>query len=209
VRSPFNVGLTVVVLLSGCGPSWDELDAKNSKSPVEFCRWRERQGMGVSRKCLAIEQRDREERRDARESQEHDDSARASSSRAIDARLAEIRANPKYPELGATTAEAQSICTNERGQWVDQDTTIGCKVGGKVVFACSAGENGTMARCTHWLEGADLVETRRTLSEDHGQPTSQDVANGYRVFVWSDGTELTGDPRGVKITESNAKAAAP
>ena len=120
----------------------------------------------------------------------------------MQAKLAEIRANPKYPEIGATTAEAKTICTNERGQWVDQDAKLGCKLGGAVIFACSVDDDGTTTRCTHWLEGAELAETRRNMVEAHGQPESQDVANGYRVFKWSDGTVLTGYERGVMITES-------
>jgi len=198
-----------ILALAGCGPSFDELDAKNRLAPADFCRWREKHGMGISRKCLMIEQAEREERRDSNDRQDREQASARSFSRRIDAKLAEIRANPKYPELGATSAEAKNICTAERGQWVDKDTTIGCKVGGSVVFACNVGDQSTLIRCTRWLEGAELAETRKSLAEDHGQPTSQNVVSGYRVFTWADGTELTGDARGVKITESQKVVTAP
>jgi hypothetical protein len=115
--------------------------------------------------------------------------------------LAAIRQNPKFPEIGATSREARAICESQRGQWIDHDDTIGCKVGGIAVFACTLDEQQTN-RCTHWKEGAEVADERDSVAADHGKPESQSVSSdGFRVFTWEASTIIVeGYDKGVKVT---------
>lgn len=121
----------------------------------------------------------------------------------VSPRLVAVRQNPKSPELGATRAEAKVICDSEHGQWIDQGDTVGCKVGGPVVFACVLVEQQA-SKCTTYYEGADLAERRQQMIDELGAPESQTVSEaGFRVYTWGGGTHvLTMDARAVRVTVS-------
>jgi hypothetical protein len=126
----------------------------------------------------------------------------------VDAAILAIQKKPRFPELGATRAEARAICERERGSWIDRGEKVGCQIEHANVFACELDEQSSARACTHWKLGADLTDERDTIAETNGPPTS--VARGergFREYTWKAPTKtitLSGYPAGVSVTESLA-----
>jgi len=125
----------------------------------------------------------------------------------VDAAIVAIQKHPKFPELGATRAEARAVCEHERGAWIDRGEKVGCQILRANVFACEVDE-GAMRACTHWKLGADLTDERDTISETIGKPSSVGRGDrGFRVYTWETPTKtttLSGYPAGVIVTEASA-----
>jgi hypothetical protein len=113
--------------------------------------------------------------------------------RELDKQLAAVRRNPKVPELGATAREARTICESERGQFVE-GASMGCKVGGIAIFACTLDDRGQANRCDGYFEGGDVVAFRKSMEAQLGPMTGETVEDGFRVFSWDT------DQRSIAVT---------
>ncbi len=93
------------------------------------------------------------------------------------------------------------ICNGERGQWVQKDDVVGCRVGGPVVFVCRVAD-AVMAECTRFFEGADLPTMRDQIAQRIGSPEGEAISpSGFRVYFWAHRTiMLTMDARSVAVT---------
>ena len=73
----------------------------------------------------------------------------------------------------------------ERGQWVQKDDVVGCRVGGPVVFVCRVAD-AVMAECTRFFEGADLPTMRDQIAQRIGSPEGEAISpSGFRVDFWA------------------------
>ena len=148
---------------------------------------------------IRCDEMEREERREAREDAREKAAAETkaaartdAANAALDAKLAEIRSAPKVPELGATVAEAKIICAQQRGAFVppDNEGIYVCKVGGPIIFICTADYDGVTTRCDGFFEGSDIQESRARIERDLGPADGQTIENGMRVTSWKRGRIL-------------------
>ncbi len=155
----------------------------------------------------------RQRRADKQAEKASDDQARAAqddSNRQLDAQLENIRRAPRVPELGATVAEAQVLCQQQRGAFVSHPSTLGCKIRGQTLFACTVDAGGQADRCDGFYEAADFAATRRSVEAQLGQATHESVSgDGFRVFEWAGSKEsviVTMYARGVRMTHARREA---
>jgi len=184
----------------GCAPA---------KTPSEACRRQaaaNRMGRSFAPdprldaiENIRCDEMEREERREAREDAREKAVAEAKASAradamnaALDAKLAEIRAAPKVPELGATVAEAKIMCTQQRGAFSapDDNGIYACRVGGPAIFICAADYDGLTTRCDGFFEGSDIAESRARIERDLGPADQQSIEGGVRVASWKRGRIL-------------------
>ena len=102
----------------------------------------------------------------------------------VDVAVLAVQRNPKYPELGATRAEARVMCEHERGAWVDQGTKVGCQIRRANVFACELAEDATARACTHWKLGAEVGDEHGAITATAGKPKAVETdARGFRAYT--------------------------
>lgn len=166
--------------------------------------------------CDAVEANEqaagRERRAEQRAQEASDEQARVErqgSDRRLSAELENIRRAPSVPEVGATVAEAQVLCTQQRGTFVSKPAGVGCRIRGLQLFACTMSD-GQADRCDGYYEGADFAVTRRSVEAKLGPPTRESVSSdGFRVFEWSGGSEtvvVTMYAKGVRMTHARGGA---
>jgi hypothetical protein len=218
------VGL-VALLVAGCAGHQSRADACRTSNAFR------RAGRGLQGKpnatadavedlrCDLVEANetatDRQRRAEAQASKAADDQERAAqqqSNRQLDAQLENIRRAPNVPELGATVAEAQVLCQQQRGAFISRTATLGCKIRGQTLFACSMDSGGQADRCDGFYEAADFGATRRSVETKLGPAAKESVsADGFRVFEWAGTAEIvivTMYARGVRMTRARARAEA-
>lgn len=117
-----------------------------------------------------------------------------------------VRRSPRVPDLGATIAEMRTLCEQQRGSYVNRSSTIGCRVGADVLFACTLDSDSRADRCDGFYETADVVASRRAVENALGNAPKESLsAEGYRVFEWANGNEtvsVTMYSKGVRMTHA-------
>jgi hypothetical protein len=126
--------------------------------------------------------------------------------RAWVSQIVAARHRAKVPDAGATVADAMDVCMHDEGQPVDRNlaapNTLGCQVGGELVFACQA-ESNNVRQCTHYEEGESVADVQRREASEWGTPDSTSTVAGYPVLVWSGGALVIGGyARGVAVTHA-------
>jgi hypothetical protein len=116
----------------------------------------------------------------------------------------------RVPDLGAPSTETRTLCEQQRGSYVDRDSTIGCRVGGQTIFACTLNSDGRTDRCDGFYETADLASSRSAVEKAIGVPPTETLSSeGYRVFEWENGNEtvtVTMYAKGVRMTHTRRVA---
>lgn len=156
-------------------------------------------------RCEQIETREviqdalRQERRDARERELREQRAelvrqarlRQEEERRVmlerEAAFAEIRRNPKAPELGATLPEVAQLCRQQSGKLErgsESQGAFSCYVGGVEAFATTA-KDGRVIATDVFYEGRE-VETLRRIGERRYGPGEERIVGGFRTWYWPD-----------------------
>jgi hypothetical protein len=116
--------------------------------------------------------------------------------------MAEIRASHRAPEINATRAEVELLCAHEHGKVTRQDSTIGCEVGGPLIFVAVLDAGERVERVDSFLEGGDVSEARIRMEKSVGPYDREALTpDGFRVFLWTRiGVALTTYKNGIRVT---------
>lgn len=129
-------------------------------------------------------QRCAEDDRERREESRHEADTQREATGRNRARIAQVRAHPVFPEVGATVAEARIYCQRDTGIFRESATGIGCSIGSSPVFGASV-SGSVLDEVYVWYEGGDLARMRDAVVARLGNWTEESVNSaGFRVFAW-------------------------
>jgi hypothetical protein len=115
---------------------------------------------------------------------------------------AEIRAGHRAPEINATRAEVELLCKQELGTVTRDGQTLGCEVGGPLIFVVVLDAGERVERVDSYFEGGDVTEARMRMEKSVGPYDREAVSpDGFRVFLWTRiGVALTTYKNGIRVT---------
>lgn len=140
----------------------------------------------ANRELVAAVHRERMQA-NAEEQQRELERQQLESQRAAAADQQRTRANPKAPDIGATTAESKQLCERQGGYHAQTEFEGGlkltCTIGGSPAYLAVVDDEMVSMRKV-FIEGGDAVAIRERLEEKLGAADDIQIVKGFRAWTW-------------------------